>query len=70
MQDKPADVFLLEEGPKIHDLVVTLVVLEDGDRAVEWEEVAETHDGKSLVIAVLGPQSVEAKRCRCPQVPV
>ncbi len=36
VEDNSADVFLLQEAMKLHSVVVTLVVIDDGEKAIQW----------------------------------
>lgn len=36
VEDNPADVFLVEEALRLHGLAPRLVVLDDGEKAIQW----------------------------------
>ncbi|MCC7235913.1 MAG: response regulator [Bryobacterales bacterium] len=36
VEDNPADVFLVEEALRLHGLALRLVVLDDGEKAIQW----------------------------------
>lgn len=53
VEDNPADVFLIREAVKIHGLSANLIVLENGEAAVQWIDANERAASQSQPAAVV-----------------
>lgn len=53
VEDNPADVFLVKEALKLHGIAANLVVLDNGEKAVQWIEANEISPHQPQPAAVI-----------------
>lgn len=53
VEDNAADVYLLEEALRVHNLAAEMVVLTDGEKAIRWIESHDAPGGEELPAVIL-----------------